>query len=61
VAVSRVNTALNEALRSPELVKTLNARGADAVGGSAEGFARVVRADFAKWGRVVKDSGAKVD
>ncbi|MBX9905588.1 MAG: tripartite tricarboxylate transporter substrate binding protein [Burkholderiales bacterium] len=61
VAVSRVNTALNEALRSPELVKTLNARGADAVGGSADSFAKVVRADFAKWGRVVRDSGAKVD
>jgi tripartite-type tricarboxylate transporter receptor subunit TctC len=61
VAVNRVNTALNEALRSPELVKTLNARGADAVGGSAESFAKVVRADFAKWGRVVRDSGAKVD
>jgi len=61
VAVSRVNTALNEALRSPELVKTLNARGADVVGGSSESFAKVVRADFAKWGRVVKDSGAKVD
>ena len=61
VAVNRVNAALNEALRSPELVKTLNARGADAVGGSADSFAKVVRADFAKWGRVVRDSGAKVD
>jgi len=61
VAVSRVNTALNEALRSPELVKTLNARGADVVGGSSESFAKVVRADFAKWAKVVKESGAKVE
>jgi tripartite-type tricarboxylate transporter receptor subunit TctC len=61
VAVRRVNTALNEALASPELVKTLNARGADAVGGSAESFVKVVHADFAKWGRVVKESGARVD
>lgn len=61
VAVSRVNTALNEALRSAELVKTLNARGADAVGGSADNFSKIVRADFAKWGRVVKESGARVD
>lgn len=60
-AVSRVNAALNEALRSSELVKILNARGADAVGGSADNFAKVVRADFDKWGRVVKASGAKVD
>lgn len=60
-AVSRINAALNEALRQPALVKTLNARGADAVGGSAADFARVVKADNAKWAKVVKASGAKVE
>jgi len=59
--VSRVNAALNAALKSPELTKRLNASGADAVGGTAEAFARVVRADYAKWGRVVKESGARID
>ncbi|MDP1536194.1 MAG: tripartite tricarboxylate transporter substrate binding protein [Burkholderiales bacterium] len=59
--VKRVNAELNAALRAPELVKRLNAQGADAVGGSAEGFARVVKADYAKWAKVVKDSGARVD
>jgi tripartite-type tricarboxylate transporter receptor subunit TctC len=58
---TRINTVLNEALRAPELVKMLQAQGADAVGGSAEEFERVVRADYAKWGRVVKESGARVD
>jgi tripartite-type tricarboxylate transporter receptor subunit TctC len=59
--VRRINNELNAALNNPELVKRLNAQGADAVGGSAEGFARVVKADFAKWAKVVKDSGAKVE
>ena len=58
---TRINAVLNEALRAPELVKMLQAQGADAVGGSAEEFERVVRADYAKWGRVVKESGARVD
>lgn len=58
---ARINAVLNEALRAPELVKMLQAQGAEAVGGSPEEFERVVRADFAKWGRVVKESGARVD
>lgn len=59
--VRRVNAELNTALGNPELVKRLNSQGADAVGGGAEGFARVVKADFAKWAKVVKESGAKVE
>jgi tripartite-type tricarboxylate transporter receptor subunit TctC len=59
--ITRINAALNKALQSPDLRKILNASGADTVGGSPEDFAKVVRADFAKWAKVVKDSGARVD
>jgi tripartite-type tricarboxylate transporter receptor subunit TctC len=59
--VKRVNAELNTALQNPDLVKRLNTQGADAVGGSADGFTRVVKADFAKWAKVVKESGAKVE
>lgn len=59
--VKRVNAELNTALNSPDLVKRLNAQGADTVGGSAEAFARVVKTDYAKWAKVVKESGAQVD
>lgn len=58
---TRINVVLNEALGAPELVRMLQAQGAEAVGGSAEAFERIVRADYAKWGRVVKESGARVD
>jgi len=59
--ITRINAALNKALQSPELRKILNASGADTVGGTPEDFAKVVRADFAKWAQVVKESGARVD
>lgn len=32
-----------------------------AVGGTPEAFGAVIRADYAKWAKVVKDSGARVD
>ena len=59
--ITRVNTELNKALQSPDLVKVLAAQTAEAVGGTPEAFGKVIRADFAKWARVVKDSGARVD
>lgn len=59
--VSRINKSFNEALTMPKLRQLLSARGADAVGGTPQEFARVIRADFAKWAKVVKASGAKVD
>jgi tripartite-type tricarboxylate transporter receptor subunit TctC len=59
--VGRVNAELNKALKSPELVKALAAQTAEAVGGTAEDFGKVIRADFIKWAKVVKDSGARVD
>jgi len=59
--IARINAALNKALESPALRKTLNSSGADAVGGTPEDFAKVVKADFVKWAKVVKDSGARVD
>ena len=59
--IARVNTELNKALKSLELAKTLNAQTAEVVGGTPEAFGKVIRADFAKWAKVVKASGARVD
>jgi tripartite-type tricarboxylate transporter receptor subunit TctC len=61
VIVDRVSADLNKALQSPELVKSLNVRGADVAGGSSAEFAKVVRTDYAKWAKVVRESGARVD
>ena len=59
--VSRINRDLNAALALPELRSRLAAQGADTAGGTPEDFGRVIRADFEKWGRVVKESGARVE
>ena len=59
--VARVNAELNKALKSPELVKALAAQTAESVGGTPEAFGKVIRTDFGKWARVVKESGARVD
>ncbi len=59
--IRRVNAELNKALQSPELVKVLNAQTAEAAGGTPEGFGSVIRADYSKWQKVVKQSGARVD
>jgi tripartite-type tricarboxylate transporter receptor subunit TctC len=59
--ITRINAELNAALKSPELVKTLAAQTAEAVGGTPDAFATVIKADYAKWAKVVKASGAQVD
>ncbi len=59
--IARVNGELNKALDEPRIRDSLRAQGADGAGGSAQDYARVIRADFAKWAKVVRESGAKVD
>jgi tripartite-type tricarboxylate transporter receptor subunit TctC len=59
--IIRVNAELNKALQVPDLVKTLNAQTAEAVGGTPEAFGSVIKSDYAKWQKVVKQSGARVD
>ena len=59
--VTRINKDFNEALGSTKLREQLAAQGADATGGTPAEFAKIIRADLAKWAKVVKASGAKVD
>lgn len=59
--VARVNTTLNQALQRPQVKDLLMARGADPGGGTPDEFAKIIKADFAKWAKVVKASGARVD
>jgi len=61
VIVTRLNRELNAALESAELRSRLASQGADSAGGTPEEFGRLIRADFEKWGRVVKESGARVE
>ena len=59
--IARVNAELNAALSEPRVKDSLRAQGADSVGGGADAFASVIRADYTKWAKVVRESGARVD
>ena len=59
--VSRLNSEVNRMLAAAEVKEMLAARGADPVGGTPAEFAALIRKDFSKWAKVVKDSGARVD
>lgn len=59
--VAKLNADINKALQSADLKKKLGDQGADVEGSTPEQFGKLIREDIARWGRIVKDSGAKVD
>ena len=50
-----------KAIKSDELKKVWEGQGATAGGESPEEFAKLIKVEIAKWAKVVKDAGAKVD
>jgi tripartite-type tricarboxylate transporter receptor subunit TctC len=56
-----LNTEVNRVLATREVRDRLASEGGDTLGGSPERFAAFLAAEHAKWGRVVRESGAKVD
>ena len=59
--VLAVNAEVNKALRAEDLRKKLGDQGLDITGGTPEQFAKLMRDDLVKWGKVVKESGARAD
>ncbi|AQV95699.1 MFS transporter [Cupriavidus necator] len=59
--VHRIRQEVAKALGAPAVRERLQAQGAEPVGNTPEQFAAFIHAETAKWPRVVKDSGAKVD
>jgi tripartite-type tricarboxylate transporter receptor subunit TctC len=59
--IARLNDALVKVVRAPDTKSQLETQGYDPVGGSPEEFATHIRREFEKYGKVVKQSGAKVD
>jgi tripartite-type tricarboxylate transporter receptor subunit TctC len=59
--VARIHEAFAEATRSPEVVKAFAAQGIEALDMPPAQFAKYIRAEQAKWAKVVKDSGATID
>ena len=59
--VARLNAEINGALRTPTLGKRFAALGAEPVGGTPEAFGALIRREHAKWGDVIRRSGARID
>jgi tripartite-type tricarboxylate transporter receptor subunit TctC len=59
--VAKVNADIGAALAAPDMKERLASSGADPAPATPEDFGKLVRAEIAKWAKVVADSGAKVD
>ena len=59
--VAKLNTEINRILQLPDVRERFQAGGVDPVGGPAEKFGEHLKTEIAKWGRVVKATGARVD
>ena len=58
---ARLNAEIQKALQTPALQKQLSDQGADVAGSTPEQFGKLIRDDMARWGKVVRESGAKID
>jgi tripartite-type tricarboxylate transporter receptor subunit TctC len=59
--VSRLNQELVKILNEPSVRERIVFDGSEPVGSSPEEFRRFMHADLAKWAKVVKESGAKLN
>ncbi len=59
--VERLALAAGNAVRKPEINERFVQLGIDPVGSSAPEFTRFLRAEVAKWAKVIKDANVKID
>jgi tripartite-type tricarboxylate transporter receptor subunit TctC len=59
--IAKLNAEIARALARSDFLETLSAEGSQPLGGSAQRFADFLRAEHAKWGVAVRESGAKAD
>jgi tripartite-type tricarboxylate transporter receptor subunit TctC len=59
--IEKLNGAFVKVLRTPAVASYLSGQGADPDSGTAAEFAAYIKAEIAKWAKVVQDSGARVD
>jgi tripartite-type tricarboxylate transporter receptor subunit TctC len=59
--VEKLSSEIGHITRLPEVREKFLALGAEPVGSSAEDFAAFNKSELAKWARIVKQSGARVD
>ena len=58
--IDRLNAEIGKALAMPDVKQKLAVQGIDVAGGTPDEFGAYMHDEFAKWGDLVKQSGAKV-
>jgi tripartite-type tricarboxylate transporter receptor subunit TctC len=59
--VRRISADIGSAVRNSDLTEKMQAQGMDPVGSTPDEFEALVKTEIAKWGPIVKASGAKAD
>jgi tripartite-type tricarboxylate transporter receptor subunit TctC len=59
--VERLNREVNELIKGEEMKKSLAADGLEPAGGSPAHFAEILKVEAARWAKVVKQAGIKVE
>jgi tripartite-type tricarboxylate transporter receptor subunit TctC len=59
--VERLHAAMVKSLAAPDIRESFAAQSVEISGNTPEEFDAVIRADIAKWSKVVKASGARAD
>jgi len=59
--ITKINNDMNRVMKMPDVTQRLAGDGVEAVGTTPEQFGAYLRSEIAKWGKVVKASGAKAD
>ncbi len=60
-AIAKLNAELARVLRNPEMRERLALQGVDPIIDTPEEFGTYVREEIARWGKVVRDAGVKLD
>ncbi len=59
--IDKLNSAINDSLRSPEMKESMKRLGFDAKIGSPSNFSTFIAEELPRWAEIVKSSGAKAD
>ena len=59
--VNRLNAEIVKAIHAPDMRERLTGLGCEVVGNKPEELAAFLKAEIAKWSKVIKESGAKID
>jgi tripartite-type tricarboxylate transporter receptor subunit TctC len=59
--LNKINAMIIKIVREPAMTKYLSEQGADPLTSSPAEYAKLIRDEVDKWGKVVKATGAQID